>query len=260
MPKETSTPKQSGGGGYTFADKVSAFFLVKMLAGTPPLAADSGEIESARFEKRVDGWFLDDLVLSLRTQADEIATVAISIKSNAQLTKDGFPADFAKAVWEQRLHVQTQKFDPETGYLALATSSLDTRVRSAWDGLLTKAIDADPADFADRIATARYVNTIARSIFNSLNCPDDIDKSRTPADTTMLLKRLRLFQFDFESNPSVDENDCVALCWIAAERCSGRPLVAVDASETDRSISRHVRWRSYADPASRPAANQVLTQ
>ncbi len=212
MPKEVSTPKQSGGGGYTFADKVSASYLLKMLAGRLPLDAEDGQIESVRFEKRVDGWFLDDLVLFLRRLDGETAAVAISVKSNAQITEDGFPADFTRAVWEQRLHVQTDKFDPSADYLALATSPLNIDVKSAWDGLLTKAIDADPAEFADRIATKRYDNEIGRTIFGSLTCPSDIESSTTPTDTTNLLKRLRHFQFDFESIPSVDENDCVTHC------------------------------------------------
>jgi hypothetical protein len=212
MPKEVSTPKQSGGGGYTFADKVSASYLLKMLAGRLLLDAENGQIESAHFEKRVDGWFLDDLVLFLQRLDGAIAAVAISVKSNAQITKDGFPEDFTRAIWEQRLHVQTEQFDPNADYLALATSPLDAEVKSAWDGLITKAIDADPTEFTDRVAAKRYDNEIGRTIFGSLTCPNDIDSSRTPIDTTNLLKRVRHFQFDFESTPSVDENDCVTHC------------------------------------------------
>lgn len=212
MPKEVSTPKQSGGGGYSFADQVSALFLLKMLAGSPPLDIEAGQIEAVRFEKRVDGWFLDDVVLLLRTRDDETVNVAISIKSNAQITHDGVPTDFTKAVWEQRLHVQTNKFDQDRDYLALVTSLLDIDVKSAWDGLLTKAIDADPAEFGDRIATANYSNAIERAIFDSLNCPSDVDSTRTPTDTARLLQRLRHFQFDFERTPSSDESDCVTRC------------------------------------------------
>ena len=156
--------------------------------------------------------FSMNLVLFLRRLDGETAAVAISVKSNAQITKDGFPEDFTRAVWEQRLHVQTDNFDPSVHYLALATSPLNIDVKSAWDGLLTKAIDADPAEFSDRIATKNYDNEIGRTIFGSLTCPSDIDLSRTSTDTTILLKRLRHFQFDFESNPSVHENDCVAHC------------------------------------------------
>jgi hypothetical protein len=115
-------------------------------------------------------------------------------------------------VWEQWLHIQTDKFDRSLDHLALATSPLSHDVKSAWDGLLAKAIDADPAAFPGRLAIPRYCNKVERAIFESLHCPEDIDSSKTPTDTTNLLKRLRHFQFDFESEPSVDENDCVVRC------------------------------------------------
>ena len=212
MPKSISTPKQGGGGGYTFADKVSASFLLKMLAGSAALKTEDGQIESVRFEKRVDGWFLDDIVLHLRGLDDGIVALAISIKSNSQVTKDGFPAEFVTAVWEQRLHVRTGMFDLSKDYLALVTPSLDFKIKSAWDNLLAKAIDADSIAFAARVETSKYDNKIGRALFRSLRCPSSIDASRTPTDTTELLKRLRHFNFDFQSNPSESDNDCIAKC------------------------------------------------
>ena len=70
MAKQVATPKQVGGGGYTFEDKVSASFLLKMLRGDYPLKAEDGQIYAVRFQKRVDGWFLDDVVLVLRRPDD----------------------------------------------------------------------------------------------------------------------------------------------------------------------------------------------
>lgn len=212
MPKHVATPKQSGGGGFSFADKVSAFYLLRMLSGRLPLDADAGQIDAIRFEKRVDGWFLDDIVLLLRRLDDGTAAVAVSVKSSAQITAKGFPEDFARAVWEQRFHVQTNKFNEDTDYLALATASLHIDVKAAWDALLMKAIDADPGEFAERLSNVGYGSEVERAIFSSLNCPSEIHPSKTLKDTTTLLKRLRHFQFDFESNPSSNENDCVALC------------------------------------------------
>ena len=212
MAKQVATPKQVGGGGYTFEDKVSASFLLKMLSSDCPLTASQGQIESVRFQKRVDGWFLDDVVLMLRKPDASTGALAVSVKSNTQITDSGFPSDFNEAVWEQRLHVGTEQFDVTSDFLSLATAPVDSDVKTGWDGLLTKAIDADPADFPTRLATPQYSNGIERSLFQSLHCPTAIDASKTPADTTELLKRLRHFQFDFGSAPSNDENDCIAQC------------------------------------------------
>jgi len=212
MARNVATPKQTAGGGYTFEDKVSASFLLKMLAGDYPLSAEDGQVEAVRFQKRVDGWFLDDLVLLLRRPDDSTCALAASVKSNTQITESGFPADFGDAVWEQRLHVGTQQFDVNSDYLLLVTSTIELEVKTAWDGLLTKAIEADASHFAARLATSKYSNDIERAIFASLHCPPAIDTSKTPADTTELLKRLRHFQFDFGRDPSDEENKCIPRC------------------------------------------------
>jgi DNA replication protein DnaC len=212
MVKKVATPKETAGGGFTFEDKVSASFLLKMLAGEFPLEPEDGQIEEVRFQKRVDGWYLDDLVLLLRRPDDSECTLAVSAKSNTQITKSGFPPDFRDAVWEQRLHLGTQKFDLTSDYLSLATSIIDHNVKTAWDKLLRKAIEADASEFEKRLKTPGNSNKIEQVIFESLNCPTKIDLTKTPADTTVLLKRLRHFQYDFESNPSDDENNCTSRC------------------------------------------------
>jgi|GEM_PF-1429095 len=212
MAKQVATPKQVGGGGYTFEDKVSASFLLKMLGAAYPLTAEDGQIDAVRFQKRVDGWFLDDVVLMLRRPDESTGALAVSVKSNTQITASGFPADFRDAIWEQRLHVGTQQFDVNSDYLSLATATVDLEVKTGWDGLLTKANDADTSDFATRLGTPNYSNDIERALFASLHCPPAIDVSKTPADTTELLKRLRHFQFDFVSKPSEDENRRISRC------------------------------------------------
>lgn len=210
--KQVATPKQVGGGGYTFEDQVSASFLLKMLSGDYPLNANDGQIESVRFQKRVDGWFLDDLVIVMRRPDASACALAVSVKSNMQVTESGFPADFNEAIWEQRLHVGTQQFDVNSDFLSLATAPVESSVKKGWDGLLIKAIDAAPADFPSRLATPNYSNDLERALFASLHCPPAINASKTAADTTELLKRLRHFQFDYGSEPSEDEGRCIARC------------------------------------------------
>ena len=212
MAKNVATPKETAGGGFTFEDKVSASFLLKMLAGECPLNSEDGQVEEVRFQKRVDGWHLDDLVLLLRRPDNGKCSLAVSVKSNAQITKTGFSPDFRDAVWEQKLHLGTNPLDVTSYYFSLATPIIELEVKTAWDGLLSKAIEADAPQFAERLETPKYSNNVERAIFASLHCPHSIDSSKTPTDTTELLKRLRHFQFDFESNPSYNENECTGQC------------------------------------------------
>lgn len=214
MAKSIATPKQTGGGGFTFEDAVIARFLLLMLAGQHPLDAEDGAIEAVGFQKRVSGWLLDDVVLELRT-TQETRHFALSVKSNEQVTEQGFPDEFVRTIWEHWLQISTDKFDRVSDYLGLVSSSLDSGVRTAWHGLLGKARKTEADDFQSRIETGGYANDIERSIFKSLQCPSDLVSGNGdvgPAATARLLSRLRLLDFDFAETPSHDRNECVLLC------------------------------------------------
>lgn len=66
MSRETAPTKATGGGGYTFADKVAAGFLVQLLRRTFPMEPDFGPIAEVHFEARDAGQVLDDLLLILK--------------------------------------------------------------------------------------------------------------------------------------------------------------------------------------------------
>jgi hypothetical protein len=68
-----STTKSTGGGGYTFADKVAAGFLAQMLKRKFPLGPELGVIARLHFETRDAGHVLDDLQLVLKRGLDATA-------------------------------------------------------------------------------------------------------------------------------------------------------------------------------------------
>jgi hypothetical protein len=100
MSKEAATTKATGGGDYTFADKVAAVFLAEMLRRKFPLEPNLGTITGLHFETRDAGNVLDDLQLVLKRGSDE-TRCAVSVKSNRQLTKLGFNSEFVQDAWEQ---------------------------------------------------------------------------------------------------------------------------------------------------------------
>jgi hypothetical protein len=118
MSRKPAHPKATGGGGFTFADKVAAFFTAKMLGRELPLGLNIRPIVEIHFETRGSGWLLDDLPLSF-PHHDHLVRCALSVKSNIQLTEAGFPSDFVKDVWEQwrgvpgdRIDLGLQAFSP----------------------------------------------------------------------------------------------------------------------------------------------------
>ena len=89
MTRKSAPTKATGGGGYTFADKVAAAFLAQMLKGSYPFGQGFGRIAETHFEARDIGAILDDLLLILDPNANR-TECAISIKSARPLTERGF--------------------------------------------------------------------------------------------------------------------------------------------------------------------------
>ena len=100
MSKKKAPTKATGGGGYTFADKVAAGFLAQILKRKFPLEPDLGVLTAVDFETRDAGHVLDDLRLTL-TRGVDTTECFVSVKSNRQLTKKGFNKEFVQDAWEQ---------------------------------------------------------------------------------------------------------------------------------------------------------------
>ena len=100
MTRDRASTKATGGGGYTFADKVAAAFLAQMLKRAFPLEVDLGVVTQVHFETRDTGHVLDDLELIL-SRAVDATRCLVSVKSNRQLTKNGFNREFVQDAWDE---------------------------------------------------------------------------------------------------------------------------------------------------------------
>lgn len=80
MSRNSAPTKATGGGDYTFADKVAGAFLAQMLKREFPVEPEFGAISELHFEARDTGQILDDLRLVL-TRGTESTRCAISVKA-----------------------------------------------------------------------------------------------------------------------------------------------------------------------------------
>jgi hypothetical protein len=127
MAKNVAAPKTTAGGGFTFEDQVIGWLLAHMLAAEP-LSDSLGSVERLDFQTRVDKWFLDDVLVTLRRNGNVTSRFPLSIKSNLQFSKSSAPTEFVTAAWEHFLHEGTTKFDLATDYLGLVTSPLPSNL------------------------------------------------------------------------------------------------------------------------------------
>ncbi|MBZ5501471.1 MAG: ABC transporter ATP-binding protein [Acidobacteriia bacterium] len=220
MTRELATTKETGGGGFSFADKVAAWFLLQMLSRTPSLGTQHGVITEVQFETRESGWLFDDLLLILRDGL-ETMRYAISTKSDSKLTKNGFAKEFVRDAWEQWRGVPNATFDRQSDYLGLATSGVASSVLLEFAELQRQAASGAADRLEARLAAS---SAIQRRIYESvLRSDDPVPGTALGAtEAASLLSRIRVFSFDFEFPQSTDEGQAISQC----SRCTQAETVA----------------------------------
>jgi len=210
--KKITPTKVTGGGGFEFEDKVAAFFMCCLLSDTPPLDPSYGTIKKIDFQVKIDGWFLDDLLLTL-TDGGMQRRCAFSIKSNVQFSKTSAPSDFVKDAWKQFLGDESTIFNKGTDRIGIITTPLDTETKTKLEGLLGKARAQDPIQLSRRIDREGYISIEAKKIFESFSCPQELADKHSIDKSTIaeLLRCVDHLDFDFEHTSSRRISDAISI-------------------------------------------------
>ena len=219
MAKKLAPTKLTGGGGFDFEDRVTARFLLDMLAGLPSFGVEHGQIVQVDRQVRDAGWLLDDLAVTLRSPAGT-RTAALSVKSDRQITEAGFPEDFVEAAWEQRLHITSDAFGEGRDLLVMATGKIANQVMTSWETLLREAMATTPERMLARLqpphdpGQGSQSSVTERALFVSLRCPERLRSlpDTDDAATVRLVRHLLVLHFDFEDEPSRDETEAIVGC------------------------------------------------
>src|SRR3954451_10433350 len=95
-----STTRSTAGPGFDFEDRVAAWLLLKALTGQP-LPATAGVATRLQMQVEALGWQIDDILLTAKAASDDPRQLAISCKSNVQVTASALPSDFVVRCWQQ---------------------------------------------------------------------------------------------------------------------------------------------------------------
>jgi len=201
---KVATAEQTSGAGFLFEDKVNAYFLAKMLSGTFAINPDLGLVEKVEYQVRALGWLFDDFLITLKKDKTQ-HKVAVSSKSNRQITASGFPADVVRDMWDQFLGVNQDVFDQQSDYILFIVAPLASSVMENLSKLLNTASVSDPADMVQRLSTANFSEP-QRRLFRSFTCPKIFSTAYNISDEDIcrLLKRVMVKEFDFRANDSSD--------------------------------------------------------
>ena len=210
MARKPATLKQTTGQGFEFENKVAAYSLACLLKDEPLFFREHGGIVRLDFQVRVLGWFMDDILLTSASGQ----RLALSVKSNCQITPQGFPTEFVKDVWEQYLSGAENPFNPHQDFLGLISSPIDADVNDNLSDMKQWALVMDEDRFIAEVESPQSGNNIKRQLLSSLECPEPLKSNHivTKADAVKLLRRLQFRQFDFLRLASEDERGVIGYC------------------------------------------------
>lgn len=212
MATNVASVKQTSGEGFDFENKVVAFFLLDMLSGVNPFPKIPGTISSVATQKRVDGWFLDDIVLTIANGTIS-QSVGFSVKSNNQLMGCAIPQEFSILAWELFLSPETSVFTRGKDWLGLITPALPDPESSAMATLLKLASEQNSTNLAERLAQPQYTNICVRKLYDSILCPDRLlGNHSTPFAPGDILKWLIIQEYDFDRITSKDASHAISRC------------------------------------------------
>lgn len=205
-PPRPSTTRSTAGPGFDFEDRVAAWLLLKALTGQPLPSIDG---VAARLQMQVEalGWQIDDILLTAMVSANDPRQLAISCKSNVQVTASGLPPDFATRCWQQWAKPDPNPMRRGKDCLALVTRGSNNSFMATWSELKNAAPDDDIALALGRMrASAKH-----RAMFDSVKAPaKDADVTVSDADVVAMINTIAVVPLDFHIADSENEKQAIA--------------------------------------------------
>ncbi len=168
-------PKSTGGEGFDFEDKIGAYFLSFLLVGKNPFSLLSlGRFTTIKFQRKVDGWEFDDIILEFDSGNLE-KKIAFSVKSNSQITANKFPPDLVESIWKQFCKTEGNPFRSKHDYLGLVTSGTSTAAIESYRKLRNFASNHKGMDMEIHIKQPEFTSQQVRNLFDSFVKPSVVD-------------------------------------------------------------------------------------
>ena len=201
MAEKTAPTKATGGGGFTFADKVAAWFLTQILSRKFPLEPEFGPITELHFETSESRNALDDLLLVMK-RGNVAVRCAVSVKSNRHLTPAGFNKEFVQDAWQQYRASAGRNANGQSDLLGLIVGAIDDTTLHDWLDIQKQAASTTAERFVERVNNDGQISAAKRKLFESLHeAPPD------PIGTARLVARIRVLPFSEDR-----EGECINFC------------------------------------------------
>jgi len=203
-----ATTRSTAGPGFTFEDKIAAWLLLKMLIGEAIPGMDGRLGLRLQSQTSALGWLIDDLLVTCMFDSQN-SYLALSCKSNLQVTNSGLPHDFVSAAWKQYMNGGIGPFRRGRDSIALVTRGRHPAFQAVWADIKNACTCSDPA-----LAIARIRKTSKpRTVFD--NIKQIVQESSTTVrdeDVIEFVRHLLVIPTDFDLDPSEDRSSAISQC------------------------------------------------
>ena len=199
-----ATTRQTAGPGFTFEDFIAAWLMIRLLIAEalPGVGTAGHTIQSQTGALR---WQIDDLLVTAGYDADTYH-LALSCKSNMQVSRNGLPADFVERAWKQ-WREPGSPMRRETDVLALVNRGQPATFTPQWSDIVNWCAGADP-----KLAIARIRETKNHTrIFESIKSPGGTCVA-TDEETVELIRHLEVISLDFQLEPPSCREEAISKC------------------------------------------------
>ena len=249
MCAKIATPKQTGGGGYNYEDKVGAYFLLCMLLRRYAFYKEIGCIVRVDFQTGADGWTFDDFLITLEADTD-IKKVGVSVKSNQQFSAEIIASALLKNLWEQQLCLNTKKFNRSSDYCCIAQPPLMGTLSSDLSTLINLARQQDASDLDLRLRADGYISAERLKLYKSFHYPQEFETEakRQNLQNGDILSKFLFLEFDFEGLVSKSENEVLSMA--ASALLNDDMGAAIRLYEKLQQLCKNLKVQGgYLDPA-----------
>lgn len=219
------SPKSTGGSGFYFEDKITAYLCLLLLSDkTFPYNLSNSEnvISEIGLQKKNEGWFLDDIIIKL--QSGQI--LPVTIKKYNVFRANKIDAKVLTSLYKQIFVKANALFDYENGKVCI----FDTNNNATHINEFIKYISAN-YNSLDAIKATLLTNKSFQKIFESFRSISNDEESISIDDIKIItiIKKLDYFNFDFEANDSHYYQRCIEL--------SQKLLISNDENEAGKLFS-----------------------
>lgn len=200
-----TSPASSGPAGSHFEGQVGAHYLLSMLTGSEPRGLPGCTIDRVEFQRASEGRPLDDVIVHAHDGQGKAAVLEIQVKRSITFT----PSDsvFRSVVDQIVVASRRPDFWNSRYELGIATARTSHKIDGAYQDVLTWARQlGDAATFVNRINRPGSANDDMRAFVGTFRSHlKDAGANQDDETVWQLLRRLRIFIFDFTATGSASE-------------------------------------------------------